>query len=124
MSVRNQLRVAKGILALTTGALMAKDVRAGLADFEKPECQNAPAFPTADGRWLTVAEVKAYFGPDYATNPTVIEQSISAFAGRLVKAAIEEVGLDVRALTPEQLVDVASTTNKAEKDAFVRLTAN
>lgn len=124
MSIRNQVRAAKGILAQTTGAILAKEVREALTSFEAPENQNAPAFPTADGRWLTVAEVKAHFGPDYATNKIVIEQSISAYAGRLVRATIEQVGLDVLALSPEQLFAVSSVTNQAEQDAFVRLTAN
>lgn len=124
MSTRNQVRVAKGILAQTTGAMLAKEIREVFATFDQPEVQNEPCFPTAEGRWLTVAEVKAYFGPNYATNHTVIEQCIAAYAGRLVKAAIEEVGLDVRAISPEQLVMVASATNQAEKDAFVRMTAN
>lgn len=124
MSIRNQLRTAKGILAGMTGALLAKEVRATIASFEKPELQDAPAFPDISGRWLTVAQVKEHFGPDYATTPVVIEQVISVFIGNLVRKTIEEVGLDVRVLTPQQAMDVMSVTAHAEQSALVRMTTN
>ena len=124
MSIRNQLRTVKGILAHTTGALLAKETRAVIASFDLPENQTTKAFPTAAGRWLSVAEVKEHFGKDYATNPTVIEQVLAAYIGRLVNKAIEEVGLDVRACTPEQLQAVFGALVTAEQQALVRMTAN
>lgn len=124
MSIRNQLRTVKGILAHTTGALLAKETRASIASFDLPENQNQPAFPTVDGRWLTVAQIKEHFGPTYATNPTVIEQVLAAYIGRLVNKAIEEVGLDVRACTPDQLEAVFGALVEAEKNALVRMTTN
>lgn len=124
MSIRNQLRTVKSILAGTTGAFLAKEVRATIASFDLPENQNEKAFPTAACRWLSVTEVKEHFGPDYATNPTVIEQVLAAYIGRLVNKTIEEVGLDVRACTPEQLEAVFGALVTAEQQAFVRMTTN
>ncbi|MNW02645.1 hypothetical protein D3C71_1984610 [compost metagenome] len=73
---------------------------------------------------MTVAEVKEHFGPDWATDRTVIEQCINAYAGRLARAAIEQVGLDVRVLSPDQMAQLLTATTKAEELAFVRMTAN
>lgn len=124
MSIRNQLRTVKGVLAGVTGAFLAKETRATIASFALPENQNEKAFPTVEGRWLTVAQIKEHFGPDYATNPTVIEQVLAAYIGRLVNKAIEEVGLDVRACTPDQLHAVLGALVEAEKNALVRMTTN
>lgn len=124
MSIRNQLRTVKSILAGTTGAFLAKEVRATIASFDLPENQNEKAFPTADGRWLSVAQIKEHFGPDYATNPTVIEQVLATYIGRLVNKAIEEVGLDVRTCTPDQLEAVFGALVTAEQQALVRMTTN
>lgn len=124
MSIRNQLRTVKSILAGTTGVFLAKEVRATIALFDLPENQNEKAFPTADGRWLSVAQIKEHFGPDYATNPTVIEQVLAAYIGRLVNKAIEEVGLDVRTCTPDQLEAVFGALVTAEQQALVRMTTN
>lgn len=124
MSIRNQLRAAIDILSCTTGPMLAKQVREVMTSFNDPELQNEPVFPTAYGRWLTVAEVKEYFGPNWATDRTVIEQCISAYTGRLTRAAIEEVGLDIYSLSPGQLGRILTATTKAEESAFVLMTAN
>lgn len=124
MSTRNQVRTALKILSMTTGAFLAKEVREVIATFDQPEVQDQPAFATADGQWLTVAEVKAYFGPDYATNTIFLEQCIGAYAGRLINKTIQEVGLDIRVLTPTQLAAVFNSTTQAEENALVRMTAN
>lgn len=124
MSTRNQVRTALKILSMTTGALLAKEVREVIATFEQPEVQDLPAFATADGQWLTVAQVKKVFGPDYATNSIFLEQCIGAYAGRLINKAIEEVGLDIRVLSPAQLAVVFHSTTQAEENALVRMTTN
>jgi hypothetical protein len=124
MSTRNQVRTALKLLSMTTGGLLAKEVREVIATFDQPEVQNEPAFATADGQWLTVAQVKQIFGPNYATNKTFLEQCIGAYAGRLINKTIEQVGLDVRVLTPAQLAAVFHSTTQAEEDALVRMTAN
>lgn len=124
MSTRNQVRTAAKILSGTTGAFLAKEVRAVIATFEQPELQNEKAFPTEDGRWLSIAEVKAHFGPGYANHPIVLEQAISVYAGRMIHLAVQEVGLDVRTLTPQQLAGLYMMTTAAEQDAFKRMTTN
>lgn len=125
MSIRNQLRGASKMLSGMTGAMLAKEVREVIASFEKPEWQNEKAMLDAQtGVWLTAAQVKETFGPDYATNHIVIEQTIAAYAGRLAKAALEKFGLSPMMLNEKQLADYLSITNSIEKEAFVRLTAN
>jgi len=124
MSIRNQLRVASGILSGITGAFLAKEVRAVLNTLDQPEMQNQPIITEASGRWVTVAECREYFGPEFKSNHVFIQQCIEAYTGRSTKAAIEEVGLDVRACSPVQLATLLAVTDKAEHDAFVRLTAN
>lgn len=124
MSIRNQLRTVKAVLASVTSTFLAKETRATIASFDLPENQNEKAFPTADGRWLTVAQIKEHFGPGYATDPVVIEQVLAAYIGRLVNKAIEEVGLDVRACTPDQLESVFGALVTAERQALVRMTTN
>lgn len=124
MSVRNQLRVATNLLAAVTAASIAKEVREIIGTLDQPELQNQPVIYTADGRPVTVAECREYFGPEFKTNHVFIQQCIAAYLGRFTKAAIEQVGLDVRACTPDQLATLMSVTDKAEKDAFVRMTAN
>ncbi|MNB85824.1 hypothetical protein D3C75_327450 [compost metagenome] len=124
MSIRNQLRVAKGVLGQMTGAFLAKEVRETIASFEKPEWQNERVMLSEQIIWMTAAEVKATFGPKYASHPVVIQQMIATYTGRAVRHALAEAGLNANALSPTQIVDVSSITDKAERDAFVRLTAN
>jgi hypothetical protein len=124
MSVRNQLRVAGAMLSDISGAFLAKEVRAIINTLDQPELQNQPCITEENGRWVTVAECREFFGPEFKTNHVFIKQCIAAYLGRSTKKAIEEVGLDVRACTPVQLATLLSLTNKAEQDAFVRMTAN
>lgn len=124
MSIRNQLRVAKGVLGQLTGPMLAKEVREVLTSFEKPEWQNENVMLSEQNIWMTAAKVKEVFGEKYASHPVVIKQLIETYAGRAVRKALSEVGLDANALSATQIVDVSSVTDKAEREAFVRLTAN
>lgn len=124
MSIRNQLRVAKGVLAQMTGAYLAKEVRAVLTDFEKPEWQNENVMLSEQNIWLTAGKVKEIFGEKYASHPVVIKQLLATYTGRAVRKALAEAGLDANQLSPTQIIDVASITDKAEREAYVRLTAN
>ncbi len=123
-NIRNQLRVAGAMLSDITGAFLAKEIRAVISTLDQPEMQHHPIITEANGRWVTVAECREFFGPNYKTDHVFIKQCIAAYLGRATKKAIEEVGLDVRACTPVQLATLLSLTNKAEHDAFVRMTAN
>lgn len=124
MSIRNQLRAANGILSGITGAFLAKEVRAVIGTLDQPEMQNQPIITEVHGRWLTVAQCREFFGPEFKTDHVFIQQCIAAYAGRATKAAIEEVGLDVRACSADQLANLLSVTDKAEREAFVRMTVN
>lgn len=124
MSMRNQLMTAAAVLAEITPEFLVNEVREIIASFELPENQENPAFPTADGQWLSIAEIKAHFGPDYASDHIVIEQVLSVYIGLAIKTAVEEVGLDVGVLNPLQAFALSVVLAPAEQQAFVRMTAN
>lgn len=124
MSIRNQLMTAAQILGEVTPELLVTEVRKVIVGFEDPNTQDDHAFPTADGQWLTVAEIKEHFGPNYATSPIVIEQVLAVYAGRLIQVTVEQVGLDVQALRPLQISALMMVITLAEQQALVRMTTN
>lgn len=123
MSNRNAIRHAKKVLGTLTATKIIDLVRSTMADLDKPEIQNNPLIPTADGVWLTTAQVKAEF-PDYASNKTVIENVTAVYVGRLAQLMLVSVNFDFKALDREQMADVFSATDAAEKEAIRRMTLN
>ncbi|MNC05254.1 hypothetical protein D3C75_527230 [compost metagenome] len=123
MSKRNQLRAAKGMLALATAGTFVEGVRGVFGDMDLPSMQNSFLLVGPEGNQMTVAEVKAMF-PDYKTNHDVIKNMIGAYAGRLIHHALAQVGLHPGELSGDELAALLVITTAAEEKAFVRMTAN
>jgi len=123
MSNRTQIRIAKKVLSTLTAGAIIQGVRDVQATLDQPGLQSEHLIPTADGTWLTVAQVKVEF-PDYKSNKIVVENMIATYIGRTCHFMLADVGINPATLSREQMADIFSVTDAAEKEAVRRMTTN